>query len=115
MMVGDSPLKGITSSYTRVSGTLEKRGIDLEENPSSDDANMKDSSLIPLEKQVIALTVAGYSSEESARIIGISESALRQRLTGICNKLNVSNQFELILFALHHRLVETYDSGPSSN
>lgn len=78
------------------------------------EAGRKNFGLIPLEKQAIALTVAGYSSEESAKRIGISEPALGLHLTSICDKLHVSNQFELILFALYHQLIDTYDvSTPS--
>jgi DNA-binding CsgD family transcriptional regulator len=115
MLLGGSPIKGITSEDMRVSRTLETRHIMLEERPFPDYAEMKDCGLIPLEKQVIALAVAGYTSAESAEVIGISEPALKVRLTGICNKLNVSNQFELILFALHHHLVDTYETSPSAN
>jgi DNA-binding CsgD family transcriptional regulator len=74
---------------------------------SSDGVNRKDFGLIPLEKQIIALAVAGYSSSESAKIIGISEPAIRLHLTGICEKVRVSNQLELILFALYHQLIDT--------
>jgi DNA-binding CsgD family transcriptional regulator len=82
------------------------------EEPLSVASSRKDFGLIPLEKQVIALTVAGYSSEESAKRIGISDAALRLHLTSICNKLRVSNQFELILFALYHQLIDTYEVSP---
>jgi len=70
-------------------------------------ASRKDFGLTPLEKQVIALTVSGYSGKESSKRIGISESAFRLHLKGICGKLRVSNQFELILFALYHKLIDT--------
>ncbi len=73
---------------------------------SSDGGNRKDFGLIPLERQVIALTVAGYSSAESAKRIGISEPTISAHLNGICDKLRVSNQFELVLFALHHQLFD---------
>ena len=76
------------------------------------EASRKDFGLIPLEKQVIALTVAGYSSEESAKRIGISEPVVRLHLTSICEKLRGSNQFELILFALYHQLIDTYEVSP---
>jgi DNA-binding CsgD family transcriptional regulator len=79
----------------------------------SNAVNTKDFGLIPLEKQVIALAMAGYPSAESAKIIGISEPAIRLQLAGICEKLRVSNEFELILFALHHHLIDTYKTSPS--
>ena len=82
------------------------------EEPLSVASGRKGFALIPLEKQVIAITVAGYSSEESAKRIGISEPAVRLHLTSICDKLRVSNQFELILFALYHQPIDTYGVSP---
>ena len=84
----------------------------LHEGLSSVEASRKRFGLIPLDKHVIALTVAGYSSEESAKRIGISEPAFRLHLTSICDKLRVPNQFELILFALYHQLIDTYEISP---
>jgi DNA-binding CsgD family transcriptional regulator len=73
-----------------------------------------DFGLTPLEKQAIAFTVAGYSHHESTERLGINQQDLRLQLEGICNKLRVSNQFELLLFALHHQLVETCPGSESS-
>ena len=70
-------------------------------------ASGKDFGLTSLERQAIALNVAGYSHQESTERLGISQQALRLQLEGICNKLCVSNQFELLLFALYHQLVDT--------
>ena len=49
------------------------------------------------------------SSEETAKRIGISGPALGLHLKSIYDKLRVSNQFELILFAVYHRLIDTDD------
>jgi DNA-binding CsgD family transcriptional regulator len=72
------------------------------------EASRKDFDLTPLERQIVALTDAGYSSQESAKRVGISEPALKRRLSRICDKLRVSNPLELILFALHRQLTDTY-------
>ena len=72
-------------------------------------AGRNDFGLNPVEKQVIALTVAGYSSEEIAKRIGISEPAMRRHFTNICEKLQVSDQLELVLFAIYHQLIDTND------
>ena len=79
------------------------------EGPLSADVNRTDFGLIRLEKQVIALAVAGFSSQEAAKRMGLSAPAVRLHISRICDKLRVSNQFELILFALHHQLVDTDD------
>ena len=71
------------------------------------DASEKDFDLTPFQRKIIALTVAGYSSRESAKSVGISEPALKWHLSRICDKLRVSNPLELILFALHRQLIDT--------
>jgi DNA-binding CsgD family transcriptional regulator len=86
-----------------------KKGSTMRNAPSSSVlASEKDFDLTPFERQIIALTVAGYSSQESAKRVGISEPALKRHLSKICDKLRVSNPLELILFALHHRLIDTH-------
>jgi DNA-binding CsgD family transcriptional regulator len=67
--------------------------------------NRKNLSLSPLEKQIIALVLAGYTSKESGQRIGVSQSTVRHHLRGIIGKLGVANRLELALFALHHHLI----------
>jgi DNA-binding CsgD family transcriptional regulator len=69
-------------------------------------ASGMDCGLTPLEKRALALTLAGYSLQESTERLGISQQDLGLQLEGICNKLRVSNQLELLLFALYHQLVD---------
>jgi hypothetical protein len=57
--------------------------------------------------------VSGYSSEESAMKIGISEQALLQHLVDIFEKLKVSNHLELVLFAHYHNLIDAVPISPS--
>ena len=82
-----------------------------EELPS--EASRKgDFGLNPLERQLIALTVAGYTSEESTQRLGISEQALRWHLVNIYDKLKVSNHLELVLFAIYHQLIDAVQMPP---
>lgn len=69
-------------------------------------ANGNDHGLTPLEKTIIALVLAGYTSKETGQRIGISGHRARQNLGNIIAKLGVSNRFELVLFALHNHLVD---------
>jgi len=75
-------------------------------------ANAKDFGLTPLEKQVLGLVLAGYTSKESAQRTGVSEHRLRQHLRDIIAKLRVANRFELVLFALHHHLTDPIQIFP---
>jgi DNA-binding CsgD family transcriptional regulator len=81
----------------------------------SDDVIRTERGLLLREQQVIGLTVDGYSSAESAQIIGISEPAFKLHVTSIWSKLGVANQFELIVFALHYQLVDANETFPSDD
>ncbi len=75
----------------------------------SSESRSVDFGLLPLEQQIIGLTVDGYSTKETAERVGIDESALGEQLASIYRKVHVSNQFELILFAVHYRLIDVND------
>lgn len=74
--------------------------------------NGKNFSLTPLEKQIVALVLAGYTSKESGQRIGVSEHSVRQHLRDIIAKLGVSNRLELVLFVLHHHLIDPVQISP---
>jgi DNA-binding CsgD family transcriptional regulator len=79
------------------------------------DSAGKDFGLTQVEKRALALFMGGSLSEETEGRTGIGESSLRKSINRICNKLNLSNEFELILFALHHRLLDKHESPPPSD
>ena len=86
---------------------MEKAGRMASVTPSSIDAVEKSTELDPLQRRVVALAVSGYSTRESARILGINVTAAERCLSQVCDKLRVSNTLELVLFALQHQLVDT--------
>jgi DNA-binding CsgD family transcriptional regulator len=102
-------LGDIGFDYSGAARAVAKRGSERNDGRSSSVLRRKDFGLLQLEKEIIALTVGGYSTKETAERIGISEPALGEQRTSIYRKLRVSNQFELILFAVYHRLVDTCD------
>src|SRR5208283_4021147 len=63
-----------------------------------------DSTLSPEECRIIALIVAGYTNRDMARKLSLSESTINRRIAGIIGKLGVANRFELMLFAIKHRI-----------
>jgi DNA-binding CsgD family transcriptional regulator len=69
------------------------------------EVNGENLSLTPLEMQIIALVLAGYTTKEGGQRIGISQSSVRHHLRAIIAKLGVANRLELVLFALHHHLI----------
>jgi DNA-binding NarL/FixJ family response regulator len=58
------------------------------------------------ELEVIGLVCKGLKNKQVARQLLISESTVRHHLTSIFNKLNVSDRFELVLYAFRHGLAE---------
>jgi DNA-binding CsgD family transcriptional regulator len=85
---------------------MEKAGPVTNGTTSSIDAVENSVELDPLQRQIVALAVGGYSTRESARMLGIKVPAAERCLSQVCDKLRVSNTLELVLFALHHQLVE---------
>ena len=69
-------------------------------------AGGKDACLTPREKQVIVLVVAGYTDKDIAHAFGVGEQTIKHHVANISAKLRVSNRLELLLFALHHRLID---------
>ena len=49
-------------------------------------------NLTPLEKQMTASLVTGYTTKETARIAGIGQPTVRKNLRDIIAKLGVSNR-----------------------
>jgi len=66
----------------------------------------KDFGLTRRETQVIVFVIAGYSKKEIAQRFGVSTQAVKRDVANIFDKLAVSNRLELVLFALHHRLLD---------
>lgn len=69
-------------------------------------AGRKDFCLTPREKQVIVLVVAGYTKKDIAQKLGVSTLTIKHHVADIFDKLGVSNRLELLLFALHHWLID---------
>ena len=110
-----SPISGINSVDSHGTRTLEKEFPMPNGGSFSVESSMKSFGLTPLEKEVIGLTATGYTIEERAQRIGISKPALRLHITSICEKLRVSNEFELLLFALTHQLINSSVVAPPSD
>lgn len=97
----------IASNYSGASRAGVKKSSIRKGGQFSRAEKRKGFGLLRVEKQIIALTVEGCPCEETARSLGITQPALALHLTSIYDKLHVSNQFELILFALYHQLIDS--------
>ena len=75
-------------------------------------AGGKEFCLSRREKQVIVLVVAGYTDKNIAHELGVGEQTIKHHVASISGKLGVSNRLELVLFALHHRLIDCVQAVP---
>ena len=89
-----------------VSPEGEQVGIMSPEKQSAVGEVGKDFGLTRREKQVIVFVVAGYSKKDAAQELGVSTQTIKHDVAHIFDKLAVSNRMELVLFALHHRLID---------
>jgi two-component system nitrate/nitrite response regulator NarL len=76
----------------------------LRELSASHPPTRKHFGLTPRELEIIGMILGGYSNNDIAVKVSISEKTVKHHLTNIFDKLGVSNRLELALFALHHHL-----------
>ena len=65
----------------------------------------KIASLTARERQIVALVTEGLDNKEIAERLFISESTARNHLTSILDKLQLSNRFQLAVYAFRRGLV----------
>jgi two-component system nitrate/nitrite response regulator NarL len=65
----------------------------------------KNFGLTPHELEIIAAVVAGCTNKDVAEKFSVSERTVKYHLTGIFDKVGVSNRLELALFAINHNLL----------
>jgi DNA-binding NarL/FixJ family response regulator len=70
----------------------------------NDPAAEKIARLTPREREVVELITEGLQSDRIAGRLRISEGTVRNHLTSILAKLDLSNRFELAVFAFRHGL-----------
>ncbi len=85
------------------------------EKQSAVGAGGKDFGLTPRERQVVVFVVAGYTKKDIAQKLGVSTQTVKQYVANIFDKLAVSNRLQLLLFALHHRLIDDVQTSPQSH
>ena len=87
------------SLIAAVMGKLSKASAETQD-PEAE----KISHLTPREVEIVALVSQGMNGERIAKQLGISEATVRNHLTSILSKLDLSNKFELAVYAHRHSL-----------
>ena len=72
-------------------------------SPNNEEA-LKIESLTKREREIIALTAQGFKRSQIAEKLFISDSTVRNHLTSILSKLELSDRFELVFYAYRHGL-----------
>jgi DNA-binding NarL/FixJ family response regulator len=78
---------------------LTRRRVD------QDPESMKIDSLTPRERQIVALVTEGLTNKDIAERLFISEATARNHLTSILDKLDVTDRFQLTVYAFRRGLV----------
>lgn len=58
------------------------------------------------EREIVQLVASGYRNKEIGEKLFISPQTVKNHMHNIFDKLGVSDRLELVLYAIHHRLVE---------
>jgi DNA-binding NarL/FixJ family response regulator len=93
----------------------ERRSSVRHEKQSAIGAGGKSFGLTPREKQVMVFVVAGYTKKDIAQRLGVSMQTIKHDIADIFDRLAVSNRLQLLLFVLHHRLIDDVQPFPPSH
>jgi DNA-binding NarL/FixJ family response regulator len=63
------------------------------------------------EIEIVQLVAQGFHNKEIGKKLFISENTAKNHLRNIFDKLGVSNRLELMLFAIHHHLIDKPDGA----
>jgi two-component system, NarL family, nitrate/nitrite response regulator NarL len=99
--------------FTRAMMTtaLSQLRRDRHSQPKEDPEKAKIATLTPREKEIIFLIANGLSRQEVAQKIFLSDGTVRNHLSSIFAKLEVSNQLALVFFAQRHGLDKAGDKA----
>jgi two-component system nitrate/nitrite response regulator NarL len=75
---------------------------------SSEGREQRDKPLLSdRESQIMRLVAQGQRNKEIGQNLFISEQTVKNHVHNIFDKLGVSDRLELVLYAIHHHLIET--------
>jgi DNA-binding NarL/FixJ family response regulator len=76
----------------------------------TDTSQIRVSSLTKQERTILGLVVSGLKNGSIAKRLGVSERTVRNHMTAVLQKLNLSSRVELVLYAFRHNLASQLDT-----
>ena len=70
-----------------------------------------EEGLTDREREIVSLITQGFPNKEIAARLYLSEQTVKNKLRIVFDKLGVCDRLELALYAIHHRLVSSFDSS----
>ena len=77
-------------------------------------AKGEDFKLSDEERQIVFLAAAGFTIRSIARRLLLTESTVRRLIAGVCRKLGVTNQIELVFWAIDRGISQARNDAPQS-
>ena len=78
---------------------------------SKSGASSEKSLLSDREMEVVQFVAQGFQNKGIGKELFISEKTVKNHLHNIFDKLGVSDRLELVLYAIHHRLIDKPDGA----
>ena len=104
-------IKGTAEGKTHISPEVAgKLFTHIAQNPVHHDTSIADS-LSRREREVLRLLARGLPNAEIARQLHLSEGTVRNYVSGIFTKLEVSDRTQAAVLAWRHRLVDLRNEG----
>ena len=100
-------IEGIKDGASWLTSTLKPSEVSKlfqGKTETPDPEAQKIARLTPRELEIVGLVSEGLNGERIARKLEISEATVRNHLTSILAKLDLSNKFELAVYAHRHKL-----------
>ena len=66
----------------------------------------KPIELTERQEEILSAVARGFTTADIARLLGISQSAIKQHLAHICEKLGASNRSEAAAIAIRRQIVK---------
>ena len=94
------------SLRTRASDSAARRFANFPGRARAAQEKDRFASLTPREREIVRLVAQGLRNEQIAERLFVSEKTVRNNLTSVFGKVDVTSRLELVLLARRHELIK---------